>query len=197
MATIDIGPLLSQSIARLKANPGFHIVSCLLVGIIGGAVFGLLHGPMIVGYFRALEKEDRGEKPEIGDIFKGFDDFVPALVAGLLGGIIVGIGMMLCVIPGLLILPLFPLALYFVTKGEKDGVNALKRAWPLVKANLISAALAALVVGLVGYVGIILCFIGVFITMPIALIGFYLIAKQLAGDASTAAVAPAGDVPKA
>lgn len=194
MASIDIGATLSKSIARLKANPGFHIISCLLVAIIGGAVFNLLYGPMLVGYFRALEKEDRGEKPEIGDVFKGFDDFVPALIAGVVGGIVVGIGIMLCIIPGLLIMPLYPLALYFVAcKGEKDGINALKRAWPLVKASLVPAALAALVVGLVGYLGIILCIIGVIVTMPIAMIGFYTIAKQLAADesgASAAGVAP-------
>ncbi|MCK6490717.1 MAG: hypothetical protein L6R48_20900 [Planctomycetes bacterium] len=190
MASIDIGSTLSKSIARLKANPGFHIISCLLVGIIGSAVFGLLQGPMMVGYFKALEKEDRGEMPEIGDVFKGFDDFVPALIAGVVGGLVVGIGFMLCLIPGILILPLFPLALYFVAKGEKDGINALKRAWPLVKASLVPAALAALVVGLVGYVGIILCFVGVILTMPIAMIGFYLIAKQLAEEAP-AAGAPA------
>lgn len=191
MASIDIGSTVSLSIARLKANPGFHIVSCLLVGIVGGAAFGLLQGPMIVGYFKALEKEDRGEKPEIGDIFKGFDAFVPALVAALVSGIIIGIGTMLCIIPGLLLMPLFPLSLYFVAKGEKDGIKALQRAWPLVKANLVAAALAAFVVGIVGSLGLILCFVGIFLTMPITMIGYYIIAKQLAEDTA------AGDSAKA
>jgi uncharacterized membrane protein len=189
MTSINIGSTLSKSIARLKANPGFHIIACLLVAIVGGALF-LLYGPMIVGYFKALDKEDRGEKPEIGDVFKGFDDFVPALVAGVVGGLVVSIGFMLCVIPGILILPLFPLALYFVAKGEKDGINALKRAWPLVKANLVPAAIAALVVSLVAHLGIILCVIGVILTLPLGMIGFYLIAKQLAEDVP-AAGAPA------
>ena len=35
-------------------------------------------------YKRQIQKEERGEAVEFTDVFKGFDDFVPALLAVLL-----------------------------------------------------------------------------------------------------------------
>ena len=154
----------------------------LIMMVVGGASGGLLYGPMVLGYMRMLKMEEEGGMPQIGDVFKGFDDFLPAFLAMFLGGLAVSVGMMLCIIPGLLILALPMTAVYLVMLGEKDGINALKRAWKIVKANLIPSALCALVLGLIGSLGMILCGIGMILTMPIAFIGMYHMAKQMVGD---------------
>ena len=179
MASPDIGTCISAGINGLKKNAVTHIVTTLLVGIIGGVSAGLLTGPMMVGYMRMIKAEDEGATPEIADVFKGFDDFVPALLAVLLSSIIVSVGFMLCVLPGLLIMALVPTAAYLVAVGEKDGVNAIKRAFEAVKANLGGAFFCALVLGIVGSLGSIACGIGVIITLPITFIGSYHMAKQL------------------
>jgi uncharacterized membrane protein len=186
MAAPDIGACISAGVSGLKKNFVLHVVVTLLIAIVGGFSFGLLYGPMIVGYMRMLKAEEEGGTPQIGDVFKGFDDFLPAFLAAFLGGIAVSIGMMLCIIPGLLIMA-FPItAIYLVAMGEKDGINALKRAWGVIKGNLVSSALCAFVVAIVGSLGAILCGIGAILTLPIAFIGFYHLAKQLT-DSGTAA----------
>jgi uncharacterized membrane protein len=179
MAAPDIGTCISAGFAGFKNNPVTHIVAVLLVAIIGNISFGLLAGPMMVGYMRMIKIEDEGGKAEIGDVFKGFDDFVPALLAVLVSGLIVGVGFMLCILPGLLIMALVPVAAYLVAVGEKDGINALKRAWEAVKANLIGSCLCTLVLAIVGSLGAILCGVGIFLTLPIAYIGIYHMSKQL------------------
>lgn len=186
MATPEIGACVSAGINGLKKDPLTHIVATLLVAIIGNVSFGLLAGPMIVGYMRLVKIEDEGGKASIGDVFKGFDDFVPALLAVLVGGIVVGLGFMLCVIPGVLIMALVPTAAYLVAVGEKDGITALKRAWETVKENLVGSCLCALVLTIIGSLGAILCGIGIVITMPIAFIGMYHMAKQLTNSGSPA-----------
>ena len=187
MAAPDIGACVSAGFNGLKKDPVTHIVTSLLIGVVGGATAGLLTGPMVVGYMRKCE--DEGNKVEIADVFKGFDDFVPALLAVLLSSIIVGIGFMLCFIPGLLIMALVPTAAYLVAVGEKDGINAIKRAFEAVKANLLSAFFCALVLGIVGSIGGLLCGIGMILTLPIGFIGSYHMAKQLTdGGAVTAAI---------
>jgi uncharacterized membrane protein len=189
MAAPDIGTCVSAGINGLKKDPVTHIVTSLLIGIVGGVSAGLLSGPMIVGYMRMIKREDEGTKAEIADVFKGFDDFVPALLAVLVSSIIVGIGFMLCFIPGLLIMALVPTAAYLVAVGEKDGINAIKRAWDAVKANLLSSVFCALVLGIVGSIGGLLCGIGMILTLPIAFIGMYHMAKQLTdGGATPAAI---------
>jgi uncharacterized membrane protein len=89
---------------------------------------------------------------------------------------------MFCVLPGLLVVAIVPTAAYLVAMGEKDGIVALKRAWAAVKANLVAAFLCMLVLGLISQLGLIACFIGVLVTMPIGLIGMYHMAKQITDD---------------
>lgn len=182
MAAPDIGTCVSAGINGLKKDPVTHIVTSLLIGIVGGATAGLLTGPMMVGYMRMIKREDEGHKAEIADVFKGFDDFVPALLAVLMSSIIVAIGFMLCVIPGLLIMALVPTSAYLVAVGESDGINAIRRAFEAVKANLVSAFFCALVLGIVASIGSILCGIGIILTLPIGVIGSYHMAKQLTDD---------------
>ncbi len=182
MASPDISACVSAGFAGFKKNPVTHVVTTLLVIVISGVGFGLLTGPMLVGYMRMLKAEDEGGTIGIADVFKGFDDFVPSLLAVLLSSIIVSIGFMLCFVPGLLLMAMVPVAAYLVATGEKDGIAALKRAWELVKGNLVSAFLCMLILGIIGNLGVILCFVGLFITVPIAFIGSYHMAKQMAAD---------------
>ena len=179
MAAPDISACVSAGVSGFRKNPVTHIIATLLVFIISGIGFGLLTGPMIVGYMRMIKTEDEGGQIEIADVFKGFESFVPSLLAVLVGSIIVSIGYMLCVLPGMLLMAIIPTAAYLVANGETDGIAALKRAWEAVKSNLLSAFLCMLVLGIVGNLGLILCFVGVIITMPIAFIGSYQMAKQL------------------
>ena len=189
MAAPSISDCVSAGFSGLKNNPVTHIVASLLVAIISSVGFGILSGPMMVGYMKLIKIEDEGGKPEIADVFKGFDDFVPALVSILVGSIIVGIGFLLCILPGLLLVAILPTAAYLVALGEKDGINALKRAWDAVKGNLLSAFFCMLVLGIVGQLGLILCFVGVIITMPITFIGSYHMAKQLTDSGGDAPLA--------
>jgi len=56
-----------------------------LVGIlIGGVVPIVLMGPMMVGVFLCLFQRQRHEPVEFGQLFKGFDHFVPGLVVTVL-----------------------------------------------------------------------------------------------------------------
>ena len=91
MAAPDIGSCLSAGIDGFKKNPVAHILAVVLIGAVGGVSAGVLSGPMVVGYMRLIQKEERGEAVEFTDVFKGFDDFVPALLAVLLSSLIVSV----------------------------------------------------------------------------------------------------------
>ena len=187
MAAPDISACVSAGFAGFKQDPLTHIIATLLVVFISGVGFGLLSGPMMVGYMRMIKIQDEGGKAEIADVFKGFEDFVPSLLAVLVGSIIVSIGYLLCILPGLLIMAIVPTAAYLVAAGEKDGIHALKRAWNAVKDNLLGAFLCMLVLGIIGNLGLILCFVGIIITLPIAFIGSYHMAKQLTDGGTVSA----------
>src|SRR3989339_1997997 len=156
-ASVDMSSCVSYGIEELKKNPGFQILASLVILLINSCTGGLLYGPLMVGYYRALKKEEQGQTPELGDVFSGFDVFLPSFLVSLLGGIAVGIAACLCIVPMFFVLPIIPAALLLVTEGEKDGIQALKTAFEPLKANLVPAGIAALVLCLIGAAGSILC----------------------------------------
>jgi hypothetical protein len=76
-----------------------------------------------VGFHQYCIKRLYNKRSEIGDIFKGFDFFLPAFVAALLIGIFVFIGTMLCVIPGLVVASMYKFTYLFIL-DKKDGLLA-------------------------------------------------------------------------
>ena len=78
---------------------GITIVSLLLAG----AIPIVLVGPMLCGIYYCMLRRHDGGKVEFGDLTKGFEFFVPSLVAILiLAGIFAVIAMVIIVIPMLL-----------------------------------------------------------------------------------------------
>lgn len=182
MASTNVGDCLSGAWGLFKKNALTHVVTSLLVGVVSSISGGLLIGPMVVGYMRMIAKEQNGEQAQIGDVFRGFDDFMPAFVAGLISLLVLSLGFFLCFIPGLLILALPSVALYLVAQGERDGVAAFNQAWRIVTKNLGAAFWCALVLSSVGSLGMLLCWVGVLVTAPLSMIGSYYMARQLVGD---------------
>jgi uncharacterized membrane protein len=182
MARPDIGKCVSSGFEIFKKNPITYVIAWLVLAIVNGMTFGILIGPLMVGYFRMVKIDISGGKAQIGDLFKGFEDLSAGLVAGLISLLAIGIGTMFCVLPGLVAAPLLPVSLYLVAEGEKDGVNAIKRAWHAVSKNLVESVLYMLILGLIAFVGFFLCCVGMFITVPISIIGQFVLAKQISDD---------------
>jgi uncharacterized membrane protein len=182
MARPDIGQCVSSGFEIFKKNALTYVIAWLLLGVINGMTLGILIGPLMVGYFRMVKIDASGGKAQIGDLFKGFDDLSAGLVAGLISLVAIGVGSVLCILPGLVAAPLLPISLYLVSEGEKDGVNAVKRAWHAMSANVVEAVVYMLILSLIAFVGIFLCCVGIFVTLPIGVIGQYWLAKQLTDD---------------
>ena len=70
---------------------------------------------------------------------------VPLLVTSILGGLAIGIGVLLCVIPGLILAFLFAFSAPVVMLENKSGVDALKRSKDLVKNHWLEVLLVGLV----------------------------------------------------
>lgn len=187
MNSIDIGACISTGWETFKKDPLNHILALVLIGVCGSISMGILSGPMMVGYTRMLMREAEGQRISAGDVFKGFDDFVPGLVAALLSSLIISVGYTFLVIPGILLAPLLPYTIYFVAAGEKDGIEALKRAFQVLQAQLVPGALCVFVLGIVGALGVLGCCVGLLATMPIAAIGNFVMCRQILGHGAPSA----------
>src|SRR2546422_6252409 len=72
---------LNAGWATIKDRYWLFLGMTLVATLIGGAVPIVLVGPMMCGLYMCLLAKMRGEPIEFGLLFKGFDYFVPALVA--------------------------------------------------------------------------------------------------------------------
>src|SRR5207237_10762057 len=72
---------LTAGWAVIKDRYWLFVGITLVATLLGGAVPIVLIGPMMCGLYMCLLAKMRGEPIEFGLLFKGFDYFVPALVA--------------------------------------------------------------------------------------------------------------------
>jgi uncharacterized membrane protein len=70
--------------ATIKDRYWLFLGITLVALLIGGAVPIVLIGPMMCGLYLCLLAKMRGEPVEFGSLFKGFDYFVPGLIAALI-----------------------------------------------------------------------------------------------------------------
>lgn len=131
----------------------------LLFFVIGGALY--------VGIARAILGLIGGKPPTVGMMFGGFDRFGQAFLATLVMGVLICLGTILCIVPGV-ILAIMWLFVYFVmAETDLDFWPAMEASAKLTAGyrwELFCLLLACLVVGLLG---VLACVVGVFIAYPV------------------------------
>ena len=113
----------------------FFIVmgSAGIIPFIGSLIIG---GPMTLGLAYFALKIARGKKGEVGDIFKGFDNFAGSLVAYLLYVLAVIVGFLLFVIPSIIVgLGLSQTFFILADRPETKAVDALHQSWDMMKGH--------------------------------------------------------------
>jgi uncharacterized membrane protein len=94
------------------------------------------------------------------------------VVASILIGIATFVGLILCVIPGLLVMFFTSYTLYFLMdKPELGAIDAIKASFEFTKANAGNVILWFLLGLVTWFVGALLCGIGLLLAIPVVLIG--------------------------
>ena len=111
----------------------------------------------------------RGQKTDFSDVFVGFGvAFAPLALAGVISHLLIGVGLLCCVLPGIYLaiawLFAFPLVidkkLEFWPAMELSRKVATKHWWPLFGLVIVNF--------LILVAGVVCCIIGVFVAMPVA-----------------------------
>ena len=87
---INAGDCISKGKDLVMENYGMYIGITLLAFVLTGCipiVNLFLAGPIMCGIFYVLFRQMRSEQVEFGMMFKGFENFVPAMLVGLLAAI--------------------------------------------------------------------------------------------------------------
>jgi uncharacterized membrane protein len=82
IAKMEIGTEFGKGWRLFQANMGVLIVGGILMSVVSAVTCGLLSGPLMVGLLLMAQRLLKNDpvKPQAGDVFKGFDSFVQALL---------------------------------------------------------------------------------------------------------------------
>jgi len=189
-SSFSVESALSYGWNATKNNLGFFILLFLVVWVIElilyflrgelgrnapfvGFLFGLI--VFLVGLFIqmnligiALRVYDN-HQPRLEELFTVPPHWISFLIAGIIYGLAVGIGLLLFIIPGLYIAVRWLFYGYAVVDRNAEATQALGISWELTKRHILELFLLLVVLFFLNVIGAILLGVGLLITVPISL----------------------------
>ena len=170
---------IKQGFDLFKDNAVVLIVAGLIVGVLSSVTMGILAGPLLGGFFLMILRLLDGEKVEIGEVFHGFQYFLPTFLFTLVFGIaIFFVPLILGHLPviggvaaplGALVLETFVMfALPLIVDRKLDFWAASMRSVEIVKQLFWPLLGLHVLVSIIAFAGVILCGIGTIFTAPLA-----------------------------
>jgi uncharacterized membrane protein len=179
----NVGPVLGVIAIAIVAQLLVQLIELSVSSLVGRLLFsiiGLVVGAIVsLGIYKTALMITAGATPTIGEAFS-YDRWGEWLGFSIVYGLMVGIGLALCIIPGLFVLALFGMApFFFIDRGMSLGqaLTASREA-----ATGRGFAIPVVVSIIVGALGLIACGIGVFVTAPAAYIAVAFLYRNAAGQ---------------
>jgi len=165
---VKTGEWIGKGWELVKQDLWMHIVICLLIGLIAGTGLGGLIAPALLcgwTYIFLQKMRDPSYRVSVGEVFsKGFEVFVPALVAGILIGIFTNVGAIACLVGAIVVQGMTILTYPLIIDRRMDFWPAMQLSFETAKPNWLAWSVFALVLGLLNILGVICCVVGVLVT---------------------------------
>lgn len=137
-------------------------------------MIGLLFYPLYAGYLYVIHKANSKKSISFNDLFIGYhQNTLQIILYGLLSGLLTGIGLLLCFIPGVLLGALLFIGLPVVFFENKTALEGIRKSFEVGKKHLGAFLGIALLASVISLSGILLCCIGIIATAPFIFSAFY------------------------
>jgi uncharacterized membrane protein len=147
LAFVTITALVSipAIVATLIAGTGrYATLIPMLIGFVTGPISA---GAITYGVYEYL----RGRQTTAGECLRvGFANVAPVIGVALLVGLIIAGGLILCVVPGVIAMGMYALAVPVAIQEKLGGMDALRRSASLVKGYRGDVIAVLFVIGLLG-----------------------------------------------
>lgn len=169
-ALLFAGALEPGSIAETSVR-----VSLLVVGQVVAAYFQ-------VGLTRIHLEAARGQPPSFGLLFSGGDRFIALFLFNLLYLLAVFFGILLLIVPAIFIGLALSIGQFYVVDQRLGPVAAMQASWSATKGQKGDIFLLGLAAFGLGLLGLVMCVVGFFATLPLAMIAMAAMYTRMSGN---------------
>jgi uncharacterized membrane protein len=200
-AEVKFGEWMENGFNLYKNNFVILVLASLVAGVLSVVTMFILAGPMFAGFLLiTIALFDKQEpKPEVGDLFKGFDFFLNSFLFVFVWGIaLVIVSFLLGLVPcigQLAALFVIYAAQAFLMFGLFLIVDKNMEFWPAsmesinkVKTNFWPFLALSIVSSIIGSIGAIACGIGVVVTAPIQACILTVAYRDIFGEVGTTVI---------
>jgi uncharacterized membrane protein len=165
--------------AEVSASAGFGVASDIVV-IVGYVVLFIVGFAIQSAYTSGLLDIANGQQVTVGSFFKprNLGNFI---VAGLILAILVGIGTILCVIPGVIVAFFTIWTIYALLDRNLSPVDAIKASVEMTRANVLNTFLAWLISSVIISIGAVVCYVGLLVAAPLGSLFLVYSYRRLSG----------------
>ncbi len=169
----------------------FIQVAISAVPYLGGCVQFIIGGAIMVGIWRAVLGMIGGRKPDVGMMFQGFDRFGDAFLAYLVSGILICLGLICLIVPGIILAIMWMFTYAVIGETGLGFWEAMRESARLTEGYRWRLFLLVLACGLIAILGLLVFCLGLFVAMAVIFTAFGLAYRFLQAKKGAAAPAPA------
>ena len=182
--SFSIGDSLSQGFAFFKANAGASILFVIISGVIGATGVGALLIPLIgINFMAGVKKYRNNATPfDVGQLFD-FSHAVDKIVGPLVVGILIMIGMLFLIVPGIILALMW--AFLYCVLADRPGTSfteAMKFSAAVTKGNSLSIFLFMIVCSLLAFVSALPLGLGLLVAIPMIQAAMYCAYESCKGN---------------
>ncbi len=174
---VRIGDWLRAGWAAFREDPGGFVgITALFFAVTGllshapmaGVLIGPVLAPLWAGLYIVAIMVLSRRKTEFADFFKGYNHFLPLLLAGLVGAVFIAAGIALLVVPGIYLAVGYVFSFLLIVDRRMDFWQALELSRKVVTTNWFSVFGFLLTLLLLNIGGAILLLVGLLVTFPVS-----------------------------
>jgi len=166
----NFGAVILIILVAFAAQIAVQILEIAVSSFFLKAVFGIIgfvvSAAVSIGIYRAALMLTAGVQPTVSTAFT-YDRWAEWIVFSIVYGLMVGIGLVLCLIPGLFVLAFFGMAPYYFIDQKMSLGEALTASREAAGRGYAVPVIISIIVGALGFIA---CGIGALITAPAAYI---------------------------
>ncbi len=175
------GAWISEGWAIVKSDMGTFALMSLVMVVLSSSVPVILQGPLTAGFQVAILHRILRGRVEFGDLFKGFNFFLPAMLASLVMAAFTFLGMLACLIPALVVQAMYFFTYLFIVDRKMEFWPAMQASHQIVKNDYFGFTLLLLAFIGLHILGALCCLVGLLWTIPLQYAAITIAYKEIVG----------------